>query len=65
MNKVLDGMGTATGTIGVLVCVFAVVLRLAGNFYFMGAELRTLLLGGISLVIIGCFIKIHALSKRQ
>ena len=65
MNKIVDGIGTATGTVGVLVCVFAVVLRLAGNFYFMGTEMRTLLLGGLSLVIIGCFIKIHALSMRQ
>jgi len=64
MQQVIDGIGTATGTAGVLVCVFAIVLRLAGNFYFMGTELNSLLLGGMALLIIGCFVKIHALSMN-
>ena len=65
MNKLVDGIGTATGTIGVLVCAFAVVMRVAGNFYFLGAELGTILLGGMALLIIGSFAKIHALSLRH
>lgn len=65
MNKLVDGIGTVTGAVGVLVCAFAVVMRLAGNFYFMGAELGTVLLGGMALMIIGSFAKIHALSLRH
>ena len=63
MKQLIDGLGTAIGTAGVLLCLFAVVMRLAGNFYFMGAELRTLLFGGMALLMIGCFAKIHALSS--
>ncbi len=64
MNKLVDGIGTATGAAGILVCVFAVVMRLAGNFYFMGVELGMLLLGGMALLIIGCFGKLQGLSMR-
>ena len=64
MRQAIDGIGTATGTVGVLVCLLAVVLRLGGSFYFIGAELGSLLLGGMALLIIGCFMKIHAMSMN-
>ena len=64
MNQAVDGIGTALGTVGVLVCVLAVVLRFAGSYYLLGTELRMWLLGGIALLAMGCFAKLHAMTTR-
>ncbi|MEQ9462696.1 MAG: hypothetical protein RJQ10_03475 [Haliea sp.] len=65
MNQLIDNIGTATGTAGVLVCTLAVVLRLGGQFYLLGTELRMWLLAGIALLAAGCFAKLHALAAER
>ena len=63
MNKFFDLTGTVVGVTGILVCILAVVTRLGGQHYLLGTETRMWLLGGITLIVIGCFAKLHALSK--
>lgn len=65
MQQMISGVGTAVGVAGLLVCLAAMLLRLAGNFYFMGAELSSLLLGGIALLVGGSFLKLHALGMTR
>ncbi|MEQ8802280.1 hypothetical protein [Haliea sp.] len=65
MNEWIDYIGTATGTAGILICALAVVLRLGGQFYLLGTELRMWLLAGVALLAAGCFAKIHVLVAEQ
>lgn len=63
MNKFLDLTGTVVGVTGILVCILAVATRVGGEHYLLGTETRMWLLGGITLIVIGCFAKLQVLSK--
>ena len=65
MNKFFDLTGTIFGVTGILLCILAVVTRLGGQHYLLGTETRMWLLGGITLIVIGSFAKLHALSNPR
>ena len=47
-----------------MLCIFAGVVRLAGNFYLGGFALATLLQAGIAAVVVGCFFLLLVLAGR-
>lgn len=57
----LDLAGTISGGVGTLSCLFAVTMRYAfgpGNFEGMHIAPRTIILGGIALLVFGCWLKL-------
>ena len=48
--------GRAAGILGILVCIIAVATRISGSYYLAGMETESLLLGGTSAVVVGCFL---------
>lgn len=65
MNRMLDLAGTLLGLLGVFVMVVAVAVRLGGNYFLFGTEVRAWLIGGIALVVVGCFAKLHVLTRER
>ena len=65
MNRLFDLTGTLVGVTGIILCLVAVLARIGGQHYLLGTEARMWLLGGIALIAIGCFAKLHALSKPR
>ena len=64
MEALLNWLGRAVGSIGLLACVVAVATRLAGKHYLASFELLTLLQGGMAALVAGCFLLLVALSGR-
>ena len=64
MHKFFDLTGSVVGATGILLCIVAVATRLGGQHYLLGTETRMWLLGGIALIAIGSFAKLHALSAK-
>lgn len=62
MRPFIDKLGTAAGIAGILACALAVLLRLGGQHYLLGTELAQWLVGGIALLVMGCFAKLCALG---
>jgi hypothetical protein len=54
MDILLIWLGRIGGIVGALLCAFAVVMRLAGNYWFGGFQVGTLLAGGAVAMIFGC-----------
>ncbi len=48
-------LGWLSGIVGVLLCVAAVGIRLAGGFWVAGFQVGTLLQAGIAGLVFGCF----------
>ncbi|WP_146003605.1 hypothetical protein [Kineobactrum sediminis] len=65
MNKFFDQLGLLAGVIGVGFCILAVATRLMGQYYLFGTELRMWLLGGIALIVMGCFAKLQVLTAES
>ncbi len=59
MNKLLDIVGISAALVGVLICLVAGVVRLAGNYHILGYEAITLFIGGISIMTMACLIKLY------
>ncbi|MBK7677407.1 hypothetical protein [Accumulibacter sp.] len=62
MNGLLLLLGRTAGIGGMLLCVFAAVVRLQGNFYMGGFQLTTFLQAGIGAIVVGCFFLLWALT---
>ena len=60
MGKLFDITGSVLGVIGVLACVVALVIRLAGYYTFAGHEPMSLFIVGIGVMVAGCLAKLHA-----
>jgi hypothetical protein len=65
MNRMLDSIGTVLGLLGVLVVIAAVAVRVGGHYYLFGTESRAWLIGGIALLVIACFAKLHVLTRAH
>ena len=65
MNRMLDSIGTVLGLLGILVVIAAVAARLSGHYFLFGTETRALLIGGIALLVIACFTKLHVLTSER
>jgi hypothetical protein len=64
MAHMLVLAGRATGALGVLACLVAVLVRLSGHFYLFGVEAGSLLQAGTAAVVIGCFALLLARDAR-
>jgi hypothetical protein len=64
MNNTLLWLGRGAGAIGALVCVVAIVTRVAGKYWLAGFQVGTLLLAGTAALIAGCFCLLWALTQR-
>ena len=59
----LDLAGTISGVLGAASCLFALATRFKfgpGNFEGMHVAPRSILLGGIALLVFGCWLKLTA-----
>lgn len=52
--------GKIAGLLGILLCIVAGVARLTGQFYLANVSAETLLQGGTTGVVIGCFLLLLA-----
>jgi hypothetical protein len=62
MQNTLRQIGSLAGLIGLLICLFAGVLRLSGMHWLMGFETVTLLQIGIGGMTLGCFLLLLVLT---
>lgn len=62
MDALLLWLGRVAGCGGLLLCVVAVVVRLAGNYYLGSFQLMTLMAGGAVAVVVGCFLLLLVLT---
>ncbi len=60
----LSMAANALGLLGIVVCLVTGVARALGFPYLAGFESITLFIGGIALICMGCFVKLHVLEKR-
>jgi hypothetical protein len=63
-NNTIFTIGRVAGLLGILLCIGALVARVAGQFYFVGVSVETLLQGGTTGVVIGSFLLLLARSGR-
>lgn len=64
MDALLLLLGRVAGIGGLLLCITAVVLRLAGKYYLGTFQLATLLQGGMAATVLGCFFLLLALTAQ-
>ena len=63
LQQKLDLAGTVCGVLGAAACLMAVILRAnfgPGNFEGMHIAPRSIMLGGIALLVFGCWLKLTA-----
>jgi hypothetical protein len=60
MKNRLSLIGSILGWSGVLVCCVSALVKLAGSYYFLGAESQSIFIGGIGLAVAGILAKIEA-----
>ncbi|MGL1832472.1 hypothetical protein ACKVEX_02580 [Rhodocyclaceae bacterium SMB388] len=60
--KSINQLGTVIGGLGMLACLVMFGLRVAGQYYLVGIPAATIFLGGIALIVAGCFLKLHAIA---
>lgn len=49
---------------GILVCIAPLVARLSGQYYLFGFELKTVLLGGMLLLLLACLARLELLLRQ-
>lgn len=59
MNKLIANGGFAVGALGVLLTTAAGIWRITGHYHLAGFETMTLFVGGMGLILIGCFAKLY------
>jgi len=65
MGKLLLWMGRVGGIVGVILCAVAIVSRLRGEFNLGGFQVGTLLLAGMTAVLLGCLGYLASLAERE
>lgn len=65
MNKLIANGALGVGILGVLLTTIAGIWRITGHFHLAGFESMTLFVGGMGLMLIGCFAKLHLLSTSR
>jgi len=65
MNTVETTAGRAIGSIGVLVCIVAIVLRILGMYTVFGFSVGAMLQAGMAGLLTGCFLLLLALTKPK
>ena len=64
MQGVLIWTARLAGIAGVLAMVFAVLVRLSGDFWFGGFQVGTILQAGMAVTLVGCLGYTAALVER-
>lgn len=64
-HALISQLGSLAGFAGLLACLVAVVVRLSGQYFLAGLPLATVFLGGIGLVVSGCFLKLHCMAQGR
>lgn len=64
MDKLLGWSGNIAALLGVLVCGFSGIARLAGDYHVVGYEAMTLFTGGIALMVLACLAKLWRLEAN-
>jgi hypothetical protein len=64
MEVLLRWVGRLTGLGGVALCAWAVYIRLSGSYLAGGFQVGTILQGGMTAILIGCFCLLLALTAR-
>ena len=59
MNKHIDTISTGAGLLGICLMISSGLARLVGMYYLGGFESMTLFTGGMGLMLIGIFGKLH------
>ena len=65
MNNLLLWIGRVAGLSGALVCAVAVLVRVSGNFWLLGLQVTTWLLGGMALMLAACLSYAAALAEAR
>lgn len=65
MNKLIANGGCGVGVLGVLLTSAAGIWRITGHYHLAGFETMTLFVGGMGLILIGCFAKLHLLTPPR
>lgn len=65
MDKIFDLAGNVAGGLGILVCLAAGAIRVAGAYQMFGYEAITLFTAGIALMVVGCLAKLQALTTMR
>jgi hypothetical protein len=65
MNAMLLLIGRLAGTVGVVACVAAILLRLAGRYYLGPIAAGVALQGGMAALLIGCFCLLLVTVSRK
>jgi hypothetical protein len=60
----LRTLSNVVGGLGVLLCVVAVLVRVAGIYHLAGFESVTLFNAGIAGMVLGCLLKLEVLLHR-
>ena len=59
MNKIINNFGCLIGIMGLLLCLFAGVIRMMKHYYIFGFEVLTLLNVGIAMMVTACMVKLY------
>ncbi len=65
MNKLIANGALAVGVLGALLTVTAGIWRITGHYHLAGFEVMTLFVGGMGLMLIGCFALLHLLLSTR
>lgn len=64
MHNTVDTIGTLLGIIGALICAASGAQRLIGSFTLGQFETSTLFILGTAVMVLACFLKLHAMAQR-
>ena len=65
MDKLILVAGNVAAVIGLLMCLGAGLIRLAGNFHLFGYSLMTIFTAGMGLLLMACLAKLQLLLRRD
>ena len=65
MESILLWIGRIAGIVGLAVSAWAAIARLQGAYFAGGFQIGTLLLGGMTGMIIACFCLLLALTMKR
>lgn len=64
MDRLMLLAGRISGIVGLVLCAFSGMLRLAGHYVLGGYQLTTLMQAGIAGLAAGCFLLLWARDQR-
>jgi hypothetical protein len=64
MNDMLLWLGRIAGIVGALVCIGAIVVRVAGQYWVAGFQVGTLLVAGSAAMVGGCLCFLWVIAGR-